>query len=75
MARLIPVSRRKLVERFKELGFDGPYSGGKHPQMRRGNLTIIIPNPHQGDISAGLLRRILQQANISKEEWLGEELN
>jgi hypothetical protein len=55
MARLIPVSRRKLVERFKELGFDGPYSGGKYPQMRRGNLTIIIPNPHQGDISVGLL--------------------
>ena len=75
MARLIPVSRRKLVELFKELGFDGPYSGGKHPQMRRGNLTIIIPNPHQGDISVGLLRRILQQANISKEEWLGEDLN
>ena len=75
MARLIPVSRRELVERFKELGFDGPYSGGKHPQMRRGNLTIIIPNSHQGDISVGLLRRILQQANVSKEEWLGEDLN
>ena len=43
--------------------------------MRRGNLTIIIPNPHQGDISVGLLRRILQQANVSKEEWLGEDLN
>ena len=64
MARLVPISWRKLVERFKELGFDGPYSGGKHPQMRRGTLTIILPNPHQGDISVGLLRRLLQQADV-----------
>lgn len=28
-----------------------------------------IPNPHQGDISRGLLTRILRQAGISREEW------
>lgn len=40
--------------------------------MRRGDLTLIIPNPHQGDIGIGLLRRILHQAGISPQEWLGE---
>jgi hypothetical protein len=41
--------------------------------MRRGNLTVIIPNPHHADIGAGFLQRLLRQAGISREEWLGEE--
>lgn len=57
MSRLRPISWSYLVKRLRELGFDGPYSGGKHPQMRRGDLTLIIPNPHQGDMSVGLLQR------------------
>ncbi len=72
MAGLAPISYRKLVQRLRELGFEGPYAGGRHPQMRRGDLTVILPNPHQGDIGVGLLRRILRQASVSREEWLGE---
>ncbi|MCP4168002.1 MAG: type II toxin-antitoxin system HicA family toxin [Chloroflexi bacterium] len=72
MAGLSPISYRKLVQRLRELGFEGPYAGGRHPQMRRGDLTVILPNPHQGDIGVGLLRRILRQAGVSREEWLGE---
>ena len=41
--------------------------------MRRGDLTVIIPNPHEGDIGVGSLRRILRQAGVTREEWLGEE--
>ncbi len=70
MSRLSPVSSREFVRRLRQLGFEGPYSGGRHPQMRRGNVTLIIPNPHEGDISVGLLRRLLQQAGISRNEWL-----
>jgi len=57
---------------MRELGFEGPYSGGRHPQMRRGNLTVVIPNPHDGEISVGFLTRLLRQAEITREEWLGE---
>ena len=57
---------------MRELGFDGPYAGGRHPQMRRGNVTVIIPNPHEGEISVGFLARLLRQAGITREEWLGE---
>jgi hypothetical protein len=35
-------------------------------------VTVIIPNPHEGDISVGLLARLLRQAGVSREEWLGE---
>ncbi len=49
MARLRPVSWREFVERLHELGFEGPFSGGRHPQMRRGDVTLNIPNPHDED--------------------------
>jgi len=72
MARLGPLSWGELVRRLRELGFEGPYAGGRHPQMRRGELTLVLPNPHAGDIGVGLLVRILRQAGVTREEWLGE---
>jgi predicted RNA binding protein YcfA (HicA-like mRNA interferase family) len=55
---------------LKELGFDGPYSGGKHPYMIKGDLVLTLPNPHKKEVSVDLLSRILKQADIKKEEWL-----
>ena len=71
MPRLTPVSWSELVQHLRELGFEGPYAGGRHPQMRRGDVTVIIPNPHEGEIGVGLLQRLLRQAGVSREEWLG----
>ena len=72
MPKLPPVSRRKFIQRLRELGFEGPFAGGKHPQMLRGNLTLIIPNEHEGDISPGFLLRLLKQAGVSREDWLNK---
>jgi predicted RNA binding protein YcfA (HicA-like mRNA interferase family) len=63
------ISRRDLVRFLKNAGFNGPYTGGKHQYMLKGELKLTIPNPHEGDISPSLLTRILRQANISKGEW------
>jgi predicted RNA binding protein YcfA (HicA-like mRNA interferase family) len=72
MPKLPPVSRRKFIQRLHELGFEGPFAGGKHPQMLRGSVTLIIPNEHAGDIGPGFLTRLLRQAGISRDEWLGK---
>jgi hypothetical protein len=40
--------------------------------MRKGDLFLTIPNPHKNTIGVDLLTRILKQARISREEWLGE---
>lgn len=64
-----PVKRRELIEGLRDLGFEGPYSGSKHQLMARGDTTVRIPNPHQGDVSRDLLSRILKQAGVSREEW------
>ncbi len=36
MPKLTPVSQNYLIKRLRELGFEGLYAGGRHPQMRRG---------------------------------------
>ncbi len=69
MPRSGSITRRELIRYLRQLGFDGPYSGGKHQFMSRGNLTLRIPNPHQNDIGKELLTRILRQAGINSEEW------
>jgi predicted RNA binding protein YcfA (HicA-like mRNA interferase family) len=70
MARLGPTSRTRLIKGLHDLGFNGPFSGGRHLFMERGETIVRIPNPHQSDISADLLSRILRQARVTRREWL-----
>jgi predicted RNA binding protein YcfA (HicA-like mRNA interferase family) len=60
---------RKLVTNFQKLGFEGPFSGGKHLFMKKDDLKVHIPSKHKGDISAGLISEVLRQAEIDKKEW------
>lgn len=70
MVRLGPVSRTKFIKKMHDLGFEGPFSGGRHLFMMRGDTIVHIPNPHEGDISVDLLMRILKQSGVAREEWL-----
>jgi predicted RNA binding protein YcfA (HicA-like mRNA interferase family) len=58
-----------LIRFLQQAGFDGPYSGGKHQFMVKEDITLWIPNPHQGDIGRELLARILRQAHIDRNKW------
>ena len=69
MAKLRPIKRRDLISSLRQLDFTGPYAGGKHEYMQRGRLKVRIPNPHQSDISVALLKRILEEADVSLQEW------
>ena len=73
MGALSPVSRRELIRRLKELGFEGPFAGGRHEFLVRGQLRLTLPNPHQSEIGKDLLSRILRQANVSRDEWEGKK--
>jgi predicted RNA binding protein YcfA (HicA-like mRNA interferase family) len=71
MAALTPCSRADFIKKLRALGYDGPYAGGKHQFMsKHGGPTVTVPNPHQGDISVGLLSRILRTANIDRDDWI-----
>ena len=69
MAKLRPIKRKELISALHQLDFTGPYAGGKHEYMQRGRLKVRIPNPHQSDISVALLTRILEEADVSLQEW------
>jgi predicted RNA binding protein YcfA (HicA-like mRNA interferase family) len=64
-----PMTRSDLIRGLRQLGFHGPYSGGKHQFMVRGSLRVRIPNPHRGGIGKNLLRAILKEAGIPVSEW------
>ena len=63
------IAWRKMIQKFRRLGFDGPYSGGRHLFMTKGTLKVRIPNPHKGEVSAFLISEILRQALIKPEDW------
>jgi len=64
-----PIKRKDFVRCLSRLGFEGPFAGGRHEFMLNGDLTVWIPNPHEGDIGRELLARILRQAGIAREDW------
>ncbi len=69
MPPLAPIKRKDLIYYFRRIGFDGPYSCGNHQFMAKNDLSVRIPNPHQGDIGRELLIRILRQAGIARKDW------
>jgi predicted RNA binding protein YcfA (HicA-like mRNA interferase family) len=73
LPKLKPISHNELLRGLRSFGFDGPFAGGRHLYMIRGNLRLTVPNPHREKIGIHLLMRILRQAGISKEEWMEKE--
>jgi predicted RNA binding protein YcfA (HicA-like mRNA interferase family) len=46
MPEFKPITRKQLIRNLKKLGFDAPYSGGKHQYLIKDNMRLTIPNPH-----------------------------
>ena len=69
MPSLGPVKHRDLIRYLRQLGFEGPNSGGKHQFRVKGGRTLRLPNPHRSEIGKELLARILRQGGIEKDDW------
>ena len=69
MPKIAPIKRKDLIKYLRQLGFDGPFSGGNHEFMKKSGLKVRIPNPHKSDIGKSLLIDILKQANVEKSIW------
>ena len=71
MSRIVPVPYRVLLKKLKNLCLEGPQQGRKHPFMTKGDIVIVLPNPHQGeDVDVKLIKEILKAAGISRDDWL-----
>ena len=67
----VVTKRRRLIQRFKNLGWEGPIDGPDHPFMKKGKLKVKIPNPHgRDDIHVSLLGKILKQAGITESQYM-----
>lgn len=64
-----PIKRSDLVHYLKKFGYTGPFAGGKHQFMIKGDRSITLPNPHHSYIGREFLKKILKEARISIEEW------
>ena len=73
MPKLVTISGRDFCKILDKLGFEKIYGKGshirfKHPDGRR----TVVPVHGSEDLGKGLLRTILNQIDLSKEEY--EEL-
>ncbi|MDQ3428712.1 MAG: type II toxin-antitoxin system HicA family toxin [Actinomycetota bacterium] len=63
--------RRRLIQRFRNQGWEGPIDGPDHPFMKKGKLKVKIPNPHGSDeIHVSPLKKILKQAGMTESEYM-----
>lgn len=69
MPAIKPIRQKELIHFLRKLDFMGPYSGGKHQFMIKGNLRLRIPNPHKKEIGKNILKTILNEAQISLKIW------
>lgn len=72
MSKITPLKPQEVIRKLRALGFEGPYPGGKHQRMVNLATGKIIPVPfHKGhDVSTGLIREIIREIDISRDEWL-----
>jgi predicted RNA binding protein YcfA (HicA-like mRNA interferase family) len=64
-----PIKRKDFIRSLHKLGFEGPYSGGRHVYMIKAKRKLVIPNPQEGEISKSFLNMLLKQAGVSRDEW------
>lgn len=72
MSKRTPLKPEAVVRKLRRLGFEGPYPGGRRQRMVDFKAGKIIPVPfHKGaDVSIGLIRAIINELGISREDWL-----
>ena len=68
MSRWTPCKRRAFVQRLRELGFRGPFSGTRHQFMVYGQHRLAIPS--NAEYSVPQLRMMIQEV----EEILGHKV-
>ena len=70
MTKLVTISGKEMCKILERLGFEKIYGKRshirfKHPDGRR----TVVPVHGNEDLGRGLLREILRQVNLSKEEY------
>ncbi len=69
MPKLIPIKPKQLIRVLRKLGFEERDAEGSHVFFRHlDGRTTVIP-VHNKEISKGLLRKILNDIQLTVEEY------
>ena len=70
MTKLVPISGRKLCKILEKLGFEKIYGKGSHIRFKHpdGRITVVPVHSNE-EIGLSLLREILRQIKLSREEY------
>lgn len=71
MPKLTPIPAREVIRKLRELGYEGPFGGGKHCVMRHPvtGKKISVPVHSNRDLPIGTLRAIVKAAEVTVAEW------
>jgi len=68
--KLKPLPPEKVIKVLKKLGFEEIRKKGSHVFLRHPDGRVTVVPIHKGeDIGRGLLRKIIKDIKISKEEF------
>lgn len=71
MARLPTLKGREVVRALEQAGFQIVRQKGSHVRMKHSDGRIVTVPVHAGqDIGRGLLRKVLRDAELSREAFL-----
>ena len=68
--KLVPISPEKTIKILEKFGFRQLRQKGSHLILENNKGKIVIVPIHDKEIGKGLLRRILKEAEIEKENFL-----
>ncbi|MCG7849568.1 MAG: type II toxin-antitoxin system HicA family toxin [ANME-2 cluster archaeon] len=71
MNKISPLPAKKVIKALERIGFQQIRQKGSHLFMRHidGRTTIITVHPGE-DIGKGMVRKIIKDAKLTREEWL-----
>ena len=70
MTKLIPVSGKDFCKILEKLGFEKTYAKGSHVRFKHSDgRRTVVPLHSNEELGKGLLRAILRQIDLSKEEY------
>ena len=72
MSKLPVLNGQQVIHALEKAGFSIVRQRGSHVRMRHTDGRVLTVPIHQGqDIGRGLLSKILRDAEISREEFIG----
>lgn len=71
MDKITPLPAKKVIKALEKIGFLQIRQKGSHLLMRHSDgRTAIVPVHHGEDVGKGLIRKIISDTKIKREEWL-----